>query len=82
MFVQAGVKVKKAREAYKTFVEKYASTKTEFEQKMEETAQVCMSVYVRFFLTNGLKLWSFELEPSKSDTDTPQRMCFSPLLTR
>ncbi|XP_058238846.1 F-BAR domain only protein 2 isoform X1 [Hemibagrus wyckioides] len=36
---KAGVKVKKAREAYKTFVEKYASTKTEFEQKMEETAQ-------------------------------------------
>ncbi|KAK3527314.1 hypothetical protein QTP86_020244, partial [Hemibagrus guttatus] len=36
---KSGVKVKKAREAYKTYVEKYASTKTEFEQKMEETAQ-------------------------------------------
>ncbi|XP_053474373.1 F-BAR domain only protein 2 isoform X4 [Ictalurus furcatus] len=36
---KAGLKVKKAREAYKSYVEKYASTKTEFEQKMAETAQ-------------------------------------------
>lgn len=41
---QAGLKVKKAREMYKSYVEKYASTKTEFEQKMAETAQVCMFV--------------------------------------
>lgn len=37
---QAGLKVKKAREVYKSYVEKYATTKTEFEQKMAETAQV------------------------------------------
>ncbi|XP_027023804.1 F-BAR domain only protein 2 isoform X6 [Tachysurus fulvidraco] len=36
---KAGLKVKKAREIYKSYVEKYASTKTEFEQKMEDTAQ-------------------------------------------
>ncbi|KAK2816447.1 hypothetical protein Q7C36_022718 [Tachysurus vachellii] len=36
---KAGLKVKKARETYKSYVEKYASTKTEFEQKMEDTAQ-------------------------------------------
>ncbi|TSO37128.1 F-BAR domain only protein 2 [Bagarius yarrelli] len=36
---KAGVKVKKAREAYQAFVEKYAGTKAEFEQKMEATAQ-------------------------------------------
>ncbi|XP_026777780.3 F-BAR domain only protein 2 isoform X6 [Pangasianodon hypophthalmus] len=36
---KAGLKVKKAREVYKSYVEKYASTKTEFEQKMAETAQ-------------------------------------------
>ncbi|KAF4073144.1 hypothetical protein AMELA_G00255500 [Ameiurus melas] len=36
---KAGLKVKKAREAYKSYVEKYATTKTEFEQKMAETAQ-------------------------------------------
>uniref|UniRef100_A0AAR2KL87 F-BAR domain only protein 2 n=1 Tax=Pygocentrus nattereri TaxID=42514 RepID=A0AAR2KL87_PYGNA len=36
---KAGVKVKKATEVYKSYVEKYASTKTEFEQKMAETAQ-------------------------------------------
>ena len=38
--VWAGVKAKKATEAYKSFVEKYAAAKTEFEQKMAETAQV------------------------------------------
>ncbi|KAF5892429.1 F-BAR domain only protein 2 isoform X5, partial [Clarias magur] len=36
---KAGVKVKKAREVYKSYVEKYASTKAEFEHKMTETAQ-------------------------------------------
>ncbi|XP_049330883.1 F-BAR domain only protein 2 isoform X5 [Astyanax mexicanus] len=36
---KTGVKVKKATEVYKSFVEKYATTKTEFEQKMAETAQ-------------------------------------------
>ncbi|XP_053340868.1 F-BAR domain only protein 2 [Clarias gariepinus] len=36
---KAGVKVKKAREVYKSYVEKYGSTKAEFEQKMTETAQ-------------------------------------------
>ncbi|KAL6463521.1 hypothetical protein MHYP_G00279120 [Metynnis hypsauchen] len=36
---KAGVKVKKATEVYKSYVEKYASSKTEFEQKMAETAQ-------------------------------------------
>ncbi|XP_031433363.1 F-BAR domain only protein 2 isoform X2 [Clupea harengus] len=36
---KAGVKAKKATEAYKSFVEKYAAAKTEFEQKMAETAQ-------------------------------------------
>uniref|UniRef100_A0AAY5EFM3 F-BAR domain only protein 2 n=2 Tax=Electrophorus electricus TaxID=8005 RepID=A0AAY5EFM3_ELEEL len=33
------VKVKKATETYKSYVEKYSSSKTEFEQKMSETAQ-------------------------------------------
>ena len=37
---QAGVKAKKATETYKSFVEKYATAKSEFEQKMAETAQV------------------------------------------
>ncbi|XP_076844438.1 F-BAR domain only protein 2 isoform X5 [Brachyhypopomus gauderio] len=36
---KAGVKVKKATETYKSYVEKYSSSKTEFEQKMAETAQ-------------------------------------------
>ncbi|TRY96223.1 hypothetical protein DNTS_013743 [Danionella cerebrum] len=36
---KAGLKVKKATESYKSFVEKYASAKSEFEQKMTETAQ-------------------------------------------
>ncbi|KAK2911973.1 hypothetical protein Q8A67_004106 [Cirrhinus molitorella] len=36
---KAGLKVKKATETYKSYVEKYASAKTEFEQRMTETAQ-------------------------------------------
>ncbi|KAL0965224.1 hypothetical protein UPYG_G00278420 [Umbra pygmaea] len=36
---KAGVKAKKATEAYKGLVEKYATAKLEFEQKMAETAQ-------------------------------------------
>uniref|UniRef100_A0A672H8F3 F-BAR domain only protein 2 n=1 Tax=Salarias fasciatus TaxID=181472 RepID=A0A672H8F3_SALFA len=36
---KAGVKAKKATEAYKSYVEKYAAAKSEFEQKMAETAQ-------------------------------------------
>ncbi|XP_036832866.1 F-BAR domain only protein 2 isoform X3 [Oncorhynchus mykiss] len=36
---KAGVKAKKATETYKGFVEKYATAKSEFEQKMAETAQ-------------------------------------------
>lgn len=38
--LQAGVKAKKATETYKSFVEKYATAKSEFEQKMAGTAQV------------------------------------------
>ncbi|KAI9534926.1 F-BAR domain only protein 2 [Dissostichus eleginoides] len=36
---KAGVKAKKATETYKSYVEKYAAAKSEFEQKMAETAQ-------------------------------------------
>ncbi|XP_028661496.2 F-BAR domain only protein 2 isoform X1 [Erpetoichthys calabaricus] len=36
---KAGIKTKKATETYKAFVEKYASAKIDFEQKMTETAQ-------------------------------------------
>uniref|UniRef100_A0AAY4ALX6 F-BAR domain only protein 2 n=1 Tax=Denticeps clupeoides TaxID=299321 RepID=A0AAY4ALX6_9TELE len=36
---KTGLKVKKAMEAYKSFVEKYAAAKSEFEQKMAETAE-------------------------------------------
>ncbi|XP_062414991.1 LOW QUALITY PROTEIN: F-BAR domain only protein 2 [Pungitius pungitius] len=36
---KAGVKAKKATETYRSFVEKYAAAKSEFEQKMAETAQ-------------------------------------------
>ncbi|XP_066567765.1 F-BAR domain only protein 2 isoform X11 [Amia ocellicauda] len=36
---KAGVKTKKATESYKLYVEKYATAKSEFEQKMSETAQ-------------------------------------------
>uniref|UniRef100_A0A8C2ELH6 FCH and mu domain containing endocytic adaptor 2 n=1 Tax=Cyprinus carpio TaxID=7962 RepID=A0A8C2ELH6_CYPCA len=36
---KAGLKVKKATETYKSYVEKYANAKTEFEQRMTETAQ-------------------------------------------
>ncbi|XP_028273326.1 F-BAR domain only protein 2 isoform X6 [Parambassis ranga] len=36
---KAGVKAKKATESYKSYVEKYATAKSEFEQKMAETAQ-------------------------------------------
>nr|XP_020469254.1 F-BAR domain only protein 2 isoform X2 [Monopterus albus] len=36
---KAGVKARKATEAYKSYVEKYATAKSEFEQKMAETAQ-------------------------------------------
>lgn len=39
---QAGVKAKKATETYKSYVEKYATAKSEFEQKMTETAQVLL----------------------------------------
>lgn len=38
--LQAGVKAKKATETYKSYVEKYATAKSDFEQKMAETAQV------------------------------------------
>ncbi len=38
--LQAGLKVKKATETYKSYVEKYANAKTEFEQRMTESAQV------------------------------------------
>uniref|UniRef100_A0A8C7JYI9 FCH and mu domain containing endocytic adaptor 2 n=1 Tax=Oncorhynchus kisutch TaxID=8019 RepID=A0A8C7JYI9_ONCKI len=41
---KAGVKAKKATEAYKGLVEKYATAKSEFEQKMAETAQVWVCV--------------------------------------
>ncbi|TMS08528.1 F-BAR domain only protein 2 [Larimichthys crocea] len=37
---KAGVKAKKATETYKSYVEKYATAKSEFEQKMAETAQL------------------------------------------
>lgn len=40
--LQAGVKAKKATETYKSYVEKYATAKSEFEQKMAETAQVLL----------------------------------------
>ncbi|KAM6985461.1 F-BAR domain only protein 2 isoform 2-T2 [Aplochiton taeniatus] len=36
---KAGIKTKKATESYKSYVEKYAAAKSEFEQKMAETAQ-------------------------------------------
>uniref|UniRef100_H3AN08 F-BAR domain only protein 2 n=1 Tax=Latimeria chalumnae TaxID=7897 RepID=H3AN08_LATCH len=36
---KAGVKTKKATETYKLFVDKYGAAKTDFEQKMTETAQ-------------------------------------------
>ncbi|XP_074546020.1 F-BAR domain only protein 2 isoform X7 [Halichoeres trimaculatus] len=36
---KAGVKAKKATETYRSYVEKYAAAKSEFEQKMAETAQ-------------------------------------------
>ncbi|KAM9306815.1 F-BAR domain only protein 2 isoform 2-T2 [Pholidichthys leucotaenia] len=36
---KAGVKAKKATETYKSYVEKYATAKSEFEQKMTETTQ-------------------------------------------
>ncbi|GAA6219251.1 F-BAR domain only protein 2 isoform X5 [Lates japonicus] len=36
---KAGVKAKKATETYRSYVEKYATAKSEFEQKMAETAQ-------------------------------------------
>ncbi|CAL8277403.1 unnamed protein product [Merluccius merluccius] len=36
---KAGVKAKKATETYKSYVEKYAAAKSEFEQKMAETTQ-------------------------------------------
>ncbi|XP_070845332.1 F-BAR domain only protein 2 isoform X6 [Chaetodon trifascialis] len=36
---KAGVKARKATETYKSYVEKYATAKSEFEQKMAETAQ-------------------------------------------
>ncbi|XP_043096352.1 F-BAR domain only protein 2 isoform X8 [Puntigrus tetrazona] len=36
---KAGLKVKKATETYKSYVEKYANAKTEFEQRMTETAE-------------------------------------------
>ncbi|XP_058473044.1 F-BAR domain only protein 2 isoform X10 [Solea solea] len=36
---KAGVKAKKATETYKAYVEKYATAKSDFEQKMAETAQ-------------------------------------------
>lgn len=38
--LQAAVKSKKATDTYKLYVEKYALTKADFEQKMTETAQV------------------------------------------
>lgn len=49
--LQAGVKAKKATETYKSFVEKYATAKSEFEQKMAETAQVL--------------LWTHRMRPAK-----------------
>lgn len=40
VLLQAAVKSKKATDTYKLYVEKYALTKADFEQKMSETAQV------------------------------------------
>lgn len=40
LLLQAAVKSKKATDTYKLYVEKYALTKADFEQKMTETAQV------------------------------------------
>ncbi|KAF3849357.1 hypothetical protein F7725_015854 [Dissostichus mawsoni] len=42
---KAGVKAKKATETYKSYVEKYAAAKSEFEQKMAETAQEIIQSY-------------------------------------
>lgn len=42
--LQAAVKTKKATDTYKLYVEKYAAFKTDFEQKMTETAQVRLIV--------------------------------------
>lgn len=67
--LQAGVKAKKATETYKSYVEKYATAKSEFEQKMTETAQVfiswfslllCACALIKCMLTNSvccLSLW-------------------------
>ncbi|NWQ76169.1 FCHO2 protein, partial [Columbina picui] len=41
---KAAVKTKKATDTYKLYVEKYAAFKTDFEQKMTETAQVRLIV--------------------------------------
>jgi len=38
--LQAALKSKKATDTYKLYVEKYAAFKSDFEQKMTETAQV------------------------------------------
>lgn len=38
------MKAKKAIETYKSYVEKYASAKSDFEQKMAETSQVFMNL--------------------------------------
>uniref|UniRef100_H3CMI9 F-BAR domain only protein 2 n=1 Tax=Tetraodon nigroviridis TaxID=99883 RepID=H3CMI9_TETNG len=47
---KAGVKAKKATETYKSFVEKYATAKAEFEQKMAETARKFQDIEESHFL--------------------------------
>lgn len=42
--LQASVKSKKATDTYKLYVEKYAVLKSDFEQKMTETAQVSVTL--------------------------------------
>ncbi|KPP75638.1 hypothetical protein Z043_105099, partial [Scleropages formosus] len=44
----AGVKAKKATEVYRSYVEKYATAKAEFEQKMAETTQEIIQLYSQY----------------------------------
>lgn len=53
MSTQAGLKTKKATESYKSYVEKYAVAKTDFEQKMSETAQVTVIAEICVVLTEA-----------------------------
>ncbi|XP_056314053.1 F-BAR domain only protein 2 isoform X9 [Danio aesculapii] len=65
---KAGLKVKKATESYKSYVEKYATAKTEFEQRMTETAQKFQGIEEEHILRMQEIIHSYSLSVEETHT--------------